>query len=108
MPFSHDGPSVNVRPRITSYNVCYTKLLRYRAYHAIRGLTAPDGRPTNAVYGFVTMLRKLIDDHHPDYIAASFDLPGPTFRDEIVDDYKANRAAMPDDLAEQIDSYNFV
>ena len=74
----------------------------YRAYHAIRGLTGPDGKSTNAVYGFVTMLRKLINDHQPQYIAASFDLAGPTFRDEIVKDYKANRAPMPGDLAEQI------
>src|SRR3954464_5998649 len=74
----------------------------YRAYHAIRGLTGPDGKSTNAVYGFVTMLRKLINDHQPQYIAASFDLAGPTFRDEIVTDYKANRAPMPGDLAEQI------
>src|SRR3954466_3591044 len=74
----------------------------YRAYHAIRGLTGPDGNSTNAVYGFVTMLRKLINDHQPQYIAASFDLAGPTFRDEIVTDYKANRAPMPGDLAQQI------
>ena len=74
----------------------------YRAYHAIRGLTGPDGKSTNAVYGFVTMLRKLVNDHQPQYIAASFDLAGPTFRDEIVSDYKANRAPMPGDLAEQI------
>jgi DNA polymerase-1 len=74
----------------------------YRAYHAIRGLTGPDGKSTNAVYGFVTMLRKLVNDHQPQYIAASFDLAGPTFRDEIVADYKANRAPMPGDLAEQI------
>jgi DNA polymerase-1 len=74
----------------------------YRAYHAIRGLTGPDGKSTNAVYGFVTMLRKLINDHQPQYVAASFDLAGPTFRDEIVKDYKANRTPMPGDLAEQI------
>jgi DNA polymerase-1 len=74
----------------------------YRAYHAIRGLTGPDGRSTNAVYGFTTMLRKLIADHSPEYIAASFDLPGRTFRDEISADYKANRAPMPPDLAEQV------
>ena len=43
----------------------------YRAYHAIRGLTGPDGRSTNAVYGFSTMLRKLITDQSPEYIAAS-------------------------------------
>ena len=74
----------------------------YRAYHAIRGLTGPDGKSTNAVYGFVTMLRKLLADHQPAYIAASFDLPGETFRAKLSADYKANRAAMPDDLAEQI------
>ncbi|HEY0283894.1 MAG TPA: DNA polymerase I [Vicinamibacterales bacterium] len=74
----------------------------YRAYHAIRGLTGPDGRSTNAVYGFVTMLRKLIADHDPQCIAAAFDLSGPTFRSELRDDYKANRAPMPSDLAEQI------
>ena len=74
----------------------------YRAYHAIRGLTGPGGKSTNAVYGFVTMLRKLIADHHPQYIAASFDLPGETFRSQLAADYKATRAAMPGDLAEQI------
>jgi len=74
----------------------------YRAYHAIRGLSGPDGKSTNAVYGFVTMLRKLLTDHRPDYIAASFDLAGPTFRDQLAADYKANRTPMPDDLAEQI------
>ena len=74
----------------------------YRAYHAIRGLTGPDGRSTNAVYGFVTMLRKLITDHQPAYIAAAFDVAAVTFRSRLAADYKANRAAMPGDLAEQI------
>lgn len=74
----------------------------YRAYHAIRGLTGPDGRSTNAVFGFVAMLRKLIVDKQPALIACTFDLAGPTFRDALAADYKANRAPMPDDLAEQI------
>src|SRR5947207_10190777 len=80
----------------------------YRAYHApVRTaegglLRNAQGRPTNAVYIFVTMLRKLLNEHKPEYIAASFDLPGRTFRDELVDDYKANRTPMPDELAEQI------
>ncbi|HEX4567939.1 MAG TPA: DNA polymerase I, partial [Vicinamibacterales bacterium] len=80
----------------------------YRAYHApVRTadggfLRNAQGRPTNAVYIFVTMLRKLMNDHHPAFIAASFDLPGRTFRDDLVSDYKANRAPMPDELAEQI------
>jgi DNA polymerase-1 len=80
----------------------------YRAYHApIRTaegglLRNAQGRPTNAVYIFVTMLRKLMNEFKPEFIAASFDLPGRTFRDDLVDDYKANRAPMPDELAEQI------
>src|SRR5215217_1899024 len=76
----------------------------YRAYHAMRGsgLSGPSGKSTHAVYIFVTMLRKLIQDHQPQYIAASFDLAGPTFRSEMATDYKANRAPMPPDLAEQI------
>ena len=62
----------------------------YRAYHAIRGLTRSDGKSTNATYGFITMLRKLLADHQPQYILASFDLKGPTFRSEVAADYKAN------------------
>ncbi|MEQ1574717.1 MAG: DNA polymerase I [Vicinamibacterales bacterium] len=78
----------------------------YRAYHAFRGrgLSNQEGQSTHAVFVFVTMLRKLVNDHRPEYIAASFDLSGPTFRDAIVSDYKANREAMPDDLVEQINS----
>src|SRR5438270_9438897 len=80
----------------------------YRAYHApIRTaegtlLRNADGRPTNAVYIFVTMLRKLLKEHKPELIAASFDLPGRTFRDDLAADYKANRKPMPDELAGQI------
>src|SRR6266853_6351860 len=80
----------------------------YRAYHApVRTadgglLRNAKGQATNAVYIFVTMLRKLMNDHSPQYIAASFDLPGRTFRDDLVADYKANRAPMPDELAQQI------
>jgi DNA polymerase-1 len=80
----------------------------YRAYHApVRTadgglLRNAQGAPTNAVYIFVTMLRKLLNEHRPQYIAASFDMPGRTFRDDLVADYKANRAPMPDELAQQI------
>ena len=80
----------------------------YRAYHApVRTaegglLRNAQGTPTNAVYIFVNMLRKLLNEHKPEYIAASFDLPGRTFRDDLVDDYKANRAPMPSELAQQI------
>ena len=80
----------------------------YRAYHApIRTaegtiLRNAMGIPTNAVYIFVTMLRKLLKEHQPEFIAASFDLPGRTFRDDLASDYKANRKPMPDELAGQI------
>ena len=74
----------------------------YRAYHAIQGLTGPDGRSTNAVFGFIAMLRKLIDEQKPNLVAAAFDLRGPTFRHELSADYKANRRPMPDDLVEQV------
>src|SRR5213082_3700719 len=80
----------------------------YRAYHApVRTadgglLHNARGQPTNAVYIFVTMLRKLMNEHKPQYIAASFDLPGRTFRDDLATDYKANRKPMPDELAQQI------
>ena len=80
----------------------------YRAFHApIRTnegtlLRNAQGLPTNAVYIFVTMLRKLLKEHAPAFIAASFDLPGPTFRDDLAADYKANRRPMPDELAAQI------
>ncbi|MBM3807166.1 MAG: DNA polymerase I [Acidimicrobiia bacterium] len=74
----------------------------YRAYHAIRGLTRSDGKSTNATYGFITMLRKLLADHQPQYIVASFDLRGQTFRSQMAADYKANRSPMPGDLAEQV------
>ena len=80
----------------------------YRAYHApVRTaegglLRNAQGAPTNAVYIFVNMLRKLLNEHKPEFIAASFDLPGRTFRDDLVDDYKANRAPMPSELAQQI------
>jgi len=80
----------------------------YRAYHApVRTaegglLRNAQGAPTNAVYIFVNMLRKLLNEHRPEFIAASFDLPGRTFRDDLVDDYKANRAPMPSELAQQI------
>ena len=80
----------------------------HRAFHApIRTaegspLHDAQGRPTNAVYIFVTMLRKLFNEQHPQLIAASFDLAGPTFRKALATDYKANRAPMADELAAQI------
>jgi DNA polymerase-1 len=63
---------------------------------------SPQGLPTGAIYGVVNMLNKLRDDYPADYSACVFDPKGKTFRDEIFPEYKANRAAMPDELREQI------
>ena len=74
----------------------------YRAFHAIRQLTDSSGLALNAVYGFTRMLLKLIKDENPDYIAVAFDTPGKTFRHEMYDQYKANRAEQPEEMRHQI------
>ena len=74
----------------------------YRAYYAIRHLSSPSGFPTNAIYGFIQMLLKLLKDHDPQHVAVVFDVGRITFRTEIYPEYKANRAAAPDDLKVQM------
>jgi len=74
----------------------------YRAFYAIRALTNSKGLPTNALYGFVTMLNKLIKENGPEMLAVAFDLKGPTFRHKKFEEYKAHRKPMPDDLASQM------
>jgi len=74
----------------------------HRAYHAIRGLATTRGLPTNATYGFTTMLRKLEQDEKPTHFAICFDLAGPTFRHEQYAEYKAHRKPMDSDLAVQL------
>ena len=74
----------------------------FRAFFAIRGLTNAEGRPTNAVFGFTTMLRKLLNDEKPEYVGVAFDLEGPTFRHERFADYKAHRPPVPSDLLIQL------
>lgn len=75
----------------------------YRAFHALPPLTSSKGEPTGAVHGVLNMLNKLLAEEDPDYVAVVFDASGKTFRDEIFEDYKANRPPMPDDLRAQID-----
>ena len=72
-----------------------------RAYHAIPPLSRPDGTPVNAVYGFVTMLTKLLSETEADHIAVIFDSDRRLFRNDVYADYKANRPAPPDDLVPQ-------
>ena len=75
----------------------------YASYYAIRELTSPKGEPTNATYGFVATLLKILREEKPEYLAACFDLPGPTHRHERFEAYKAQRKPMPPDLAVQIE-----
>lgn len=74
----------------------------YRAFYAIRELANSYGEPTNAVYGFVSMLRKIVKDEKPDYLAIAFDLKGPTFRHKKYEEYKIHRKPMPDALVTQM------
>jgi DNA polymerase-1 len=74
----------------------------YRAFFGIPGLRAPDGSPTNAAYGFVNMLRKILREEDPDTLVVVFDARGETFRHRIFGEYKANRDAQPEDLSTQL------
>ena len=76
-----------------------------RAFYGIMGskmLTTKDGKYTNAVYGFLAIMFKIMDDLNPDYMAVSFDLKAPTARHKMFSEYKANRHGMPDELKEQM------
>ena len=74
----------------------------YRAFHALPPLTGPSGQPTHAVYGFTTMLLKLLGEAKATYLAVVFDAARKTFRDDLYADYKAHRPEMPGDLAAQL------
>ncbi|HMJ49947.1 MAG TPA: 5'-3' exonuclease H3TH domain-containing protein, partial [Burkholderiales bacterium] len=75
----------------------------YRAFHALPDLRNRQGEPTGAIYGVLNMLRRLHSDYKTDYSACVFDAKGKTFREDQYPQYKANRPAMPDDLAVQIE-----
>ena len=74
----------------------------FRAFYAIRGLTNSQGVPTNAVFGFASMLRKLVRQYQPDLLQSPLMVPNPHFGMTSFEAYKANRAAMPEDLALQL------
>src|SRR6476469_9028169 len=77
--------------------------LIFQVFHAIPEMTGPAGQPTQAVFGIFRDLLNLLRDRKPDYLAAAFDGAGPVFRSEIFPAYKAQRAAMPEDLVPRID-----
>ncbi len=76
--------------------------LFFRAFYAIRPLSSPSGLPVNAIYGFLSMLIKILKDEKPEYIVFCYDRKEPSFRKALYADYKANRTEMPEDLAQQI------
>ena len=73
-----------------------------RAFYGVRPLNAPDGTPTNAVYGFLAILQRMLDEQKPEAVCVSFDLKAPTFRHKACDFYKAQRKPMPEELAVQM------
>src|SRR5580698_6439683 len=78
--------------------------LAFRAYFALPNtLRTSSGEVTNAVHGFVSMVANIVKDHQPASLAVAFDLPGGTFRDDMVEDYKGGRDETPDDLPPQFD-----
>ncbi len=74
-----------------------------RAFYALPPLTTREGQHTNAIYGFMTMLLRLLEDYNPQYIGVAFDKRAPTFRHKQYEEYKAGRKGMPQELAEQMD-----
>lgn len=76
--------------------------LFFRAFYAIRPLSSPSGLPVNAIYGFLTMMLKLLKEERPEAVVLCFDRPEPSFRKDLDPNYKANRSEMPEDLVPQI------
>ncbi|HEY4637602.1 MAG TPA: DNA polymerase I, partial [Burkholderiales bacterium] len=75
----------------------------YRAFHALPELKSPSGEPTGAIRGVLSMLRRLAEDYKAEALACVFDAKGPTFRESLYAQYKANRPSMPEPLAAQIE-----
>ena len=73
-----------------------------RAFYGVRLLSTKDGLYTNAIYGFLMILQKLLKESSPDSLAVAFDLKAPTFRHGMYDGYKATRKPMPEELAEPL------
>ena len=75
----------------------------HRAFNALPALSTKAGEPTGALYGVLNMLRRLLADYRPDYLAVIFDAPGKTFRHELFSDYKAHRPPLDPQLVQQIE-----
>ncbi|MFA7096526.1 MAG: DNA polymerase I [Gammaproteobacteria bacterium] len=99
MPETTAAISATAKPLILVDGSSYL----YRAFHALPPLTNSRGEPTGAIYGVANMLRRLVADYEPDYIAVVFDARGKTFRDELFERYKAHRPPMPEELSRQVE-----
>lgn len=86
-----------------SFIIIDANSLANRAFYAMTGMTTTRGEPVGAVYGFTTMLVKLIEEYRPKYVAAAFDVHAPTFRHKLSPEYKATRKSMPQELASQME-----
>ncbi|MBI4355379.1 MAG: DNA polymerase I [Candidatus Omnitrophica bacterium] len=95
VPAPPAGPRVERAVLIDGHSMCY------RAFYAIRSLATSTGKPTNAVYGMLVMVRRLQEELQPDYLAVAFDVAAPTFRHERFEAYKRHRKPMPEALIEQ-------
>ena len=109
-PTTEKGPNKthdeapNKAPDIRDWTLCAVDAhsLIYQVFHALPEMTSPSGEPVGAVYGFVRDMLQLIETHRPDALLCAFDLPGPTFRHDLYEGYKADRSAMPEELVPQI------
>ncbi|MDK1031127.1 MAG: DNA polymerase I [Planctomycetia bacterium] len=102
-PFAREKTGEKVHPEVPTLYLIDSHAQLYAAYYALGGLASPRGEKTGAVFGFISMLLKVMGQYKPDYLAATFDMPGLTFRHEKFEQYKAQRKEMPDDLQKQIE-----
>ncbi|WP_442481298.1 DNA polymerase I [Aeoliella sp. SH292] len=106
----HEDPTPDARPTSApegpqpgeTVYVIDSHSLIFQVFHAIPEMTSPRGEPVSAVFGFLRDLLFLLQDRKPDYLFAAFDMPGPTFRHDLYDGYKADRGEMPEALSSQI------
>ncbi|MCA9356861.1 hypothetical protein KC872_01500, partial [Candidatus Kaiserbacteria bacterium] len=90
------------KPSETTLVLLDAHAILHRAYHALPDFSSPNGEPTGALYGVTTMLIRIIEEFKPQYIAACYDLPEPTYRHEAYDAYKAGRSKTDESLVQQI------
>ncbi len=105
-PTAEKSPEIHPdeAPDIRDWTLCAVDAhsLIYQVFHALPEMTSPSGEPVGAVYGFVRDMLQLLESRRPDALLCAFDLPGPTFRHDLFDGYKADRSSMPEELRSQI------